>query len=147
MTKLLIGTLSLALVGVGGLVAAVDGFGDEQPVRSVSLPAGTTGEDVPGPCDEPEHANQPGCTGVGRTTTDADDDDAPARPTTGTTTVGRGDISGPCDEPEHANDPRCTGAGTTTDAHDDRDDDRSGPGRGGSGNGDDDRSGSNSGKS
>ena len=42
MTKILIGMLSLALVGVGGLVAAVDGFGDDQSVRSVSIPAGTT---------------------------------------------------------------------------------------------------------
>lgn len=80
MTKILIGMLSLALVGVGGLVAAVDGFGDDQTVRSVSIPAGTTTagtttsvEDVSGPCDEPEHATDPRCTGAG-TTTDGGED-------------------------------------------------------------------------
>ncbi|MCP9486817.1 MAG: hypothetical protein MSC30_13225 [Gaiellaceae bacterium MAG52_C11] len=133
MTKLLIGVLSLALVGIGGLVAAVDGFGDDRPVRSVSLPAGTTSattteaDDISGPCDEAEHANDPRCTGTG-TSTGADDDPVPAG-----TTIGTDDVSGPCDEPEHANDPRCTGIGTTND-----DDDRSGPG----GADDDDRSGS-----
>jgi hypothetical protein len=47
------------------------------------------------------------------------------------------DVSGPCDEAEHANDPRCTGAGGRVEDRDDddRDDDHSGPGRGG----DDDR--------
>ena len=106
MTKLLIGTLSLALVGVGGLVAAVDGFGDDRPVRSVSIPAGTTGDvgDVPGPCDEPEHANDPRCTGVAMSTDRVDD-----QPGRTVTTSGAVDVSGPCDEPEHANDPRCTG--------------------------------------
>ena len=162
MTKLLIGVLSLALVGVGGLVAAVDGFGDDRPVRSVSIPAGTTddGRDISGPCDEPEHANDPRCTGVATSTNRADDGAARTVTTTGgavdisgpcdepehandprctgnapaptVTTGGREDISGPCDEAEHANDPRCTGTGTTTN------DDRSGPGGGGR---NDDRSG------
>ena len=151
MTKLLIGVLSLALVGVGGLVAAVDGFGDDRPVRSVSIPAGSTDDarEVSGPCDEPEHASDPRCTGVGSSTSRADD-----QPGRTVTTGGAVDISGACDEPEHANDPRCTGTGTTT--NDDRsgpgggdqDDDLSGPGGGDRDNdGDDDRSGSNSGKS
>ena len=43
MTKVLIGVLSLALLGAGGVVAAVDGF-DSEPVRSVSLPGATTGD-------------------------------------------------------------------------------------------------------
>jgi hypothetical protein len=42
MTKLLIGILSLALLGAGGVVAAVEGF-DSEPVRSVILPDATTG--------------------------------------------------------------------------------------------------------
>jgi hypothetical protein len=141
MTKILIGMLSLALVGVGGLVAAVDGFGDDQSVRSVSIPADTTtagttsgagtttsAEDVSGPCDEPEHATDPRCRGNGTAIT-----------TTGTTT-GAEDVSGPCDEPEHATDPRCTGDGTTTDGGEDR----SGSGHN---DNDEDRSGSNSGTS
>ncbi len=73
-----------------------------------------------GPCDEPEHANDPRCTGAD---TGVDDDRAPAGTNAGTTT-GAGDISGPCDEPEHANDARCTGAGASTAD----DDDHSGPG-------------------
>ena len=138
MTKALIGVLSLALVGVGGLVAAVDGFGDDRPIRSVTIPAGTTtggNEDVSGPCDELEHANDPRCTGAD-TTTGVDDDRAPAGTTAGTTTMGKADVSGPCDEPEHANDPRCTGAGTSTAADDDHsgsDDGHDNSGPGGSG--------------
>ncbi len=44
MTKLLIGLLSLALVGTGGLVAAVGGFGGVDPAAAVSFttPAATT---------------------------------------------------------------------------------------------------------
>jgi hypothetical protein len=58
------------------------------------------GEDISGPCDEAEHANDPRCTG--QATAPRVDDDAPA--------ANGVDISGPCDEAEHANDPRCTGA-------------------------------------
>ena len=43
MTKMLIGVLSLALLGAGGVVAAVDGF-DSEPVRAVTLPGATTGD-------------------------------------------------------------------------------------------------------
>ena len=94
----------------------------------------TTGGDISGPCDEPEHRNDPRCTGV--TTPPATGREAGE------------DVRGPCDEPQHRNDPRCTGAAP--------DDDRSGPGggaedddRSGPGDGDDDRddrSGSNSGR-
>ncbi len=128
MTKILIGMLSLALVGVGGLVAAVDGFGEDRPVRSVSIPAGTT------------------TGGAGTGTTSEPDDNVPASAvtttgttTTGTTTGGADDISGPCDEPEHANDPRYTGVGTSTNADDG--DDSSGSGDHGDSSGSDDRSG------
>ncbi|MEA2453215.1 MAG: hypothetical protein QOG04_1925, partial [Actinomycetota bacterium] len=81
-------------------------------------------EDISGPCDEAEHANDPRCAGVTadpspspRASVDDDDDRDDDGP---------GDISGPCDEAEHANDPRCTGA---TGSDDDSDDSsNSGPG-------------------
>ena len=157
MTRILIGMLSLALVGVGGLVAAVDGFGEDRLARSVSIPAGTTTdgvEDVSGPCDEAEHADDPRCTGVAPAGSTTNGATTAATTTSATTTTNAkttgatttADISGPCDEAEHADDPRCTGGGAT-----DADDDRSGSdqsdensGRGGaddnSGHGSDDRS-------
>jgi uncharacterized membrane protein YgcG len=89
------------------------------------------GEDISGPCEEAEHANDPRCNG--QAPAPRVDDDAPA--------ANGVDISGPCDEAEHANDPRCTGA----QADDHRaDDDRSGPNRGAeddSGHGGDDSGG------
>jgi hypothetical protein len=46
---------------------------DDRGARAVSLrPAGTARVDVPGPCDEAEHANDSRCTGV--TVAGADDD-------------------------------------------------------------------------
>jgi hypothetical protein len=39
-------------------------------------PADDVGEDISGPCDEAEHANDPQCTGTTPTTPPADDDDA-----------------------------------------------------------------------
>jgi hypothetical protein len=145
MTKLLIGLLSLALVGTGGLVAAVGGF-DAEPALSVSVPAATTDRDT---------TTDRGTT-TGRTTT-LDTTTSAATTTTGGTTTGGDDISGPCDEAEHANDPRCTGAAGADDDNsgpgsgdDDRDeDDNSGPGGGDDDRDDrddDDRSGSNSGR-
>ena len=114
MTKILIGMLSLALVGTAGLVAAVDGFGGSDPLPSVSL------------------ATVADTSATAGTTTDV---------TTGATTGANEDISGPCDEAEHANDPRCTGGAVAGDDDDRGDDDRggnSGPGSAG----DDDHSGS-----
>jgi hypothetical protein len=112
------------------------------------------GEDISGPCDEAEHANDPRCTGQAPGA--RDDDDAPA--------VGGVDISGPCDEAEHANDPRCTGApignridnagpgslnsgpGSVNSGGDDHgDDDPSGHGGGDDSGGDDHGGGGNSG--
>ena len=104
MTKILIGMLSLALVGTGGLVAAVDGFGGSDPLPSVSLPSVSDGSTTAG------------------TTTEV---------TTGATTGENEDVSGPCDEAEHANDPRCTGGAVAGDDDDRGGDDRgdnSGPG-------------------
>jgi hypothetical protein len=105
MTKLLIGVLGLALLGLGGLVAALDGF-DADPVRAVSVPTATD-RTAPAPIT------------AGTTTTTT---------TAGTTTAGE-DVSGPCDEAEHRDDPRCTGPfgdDRRDDADDDADDDRSG---------------------
>jgi hypothetical protein len=92
---------ALAAIGVAG---AADG--DSRPVQIV--PASSSVEDVSGPCDEAEHANDPRCTGVVAPRTTAP---TPTVGTTPTTVNGRSgvDISGPCDEAEHANDPRCTG--------------------------------------
>ncbi len=79
MTKLLLGVLSAAVLGAGGLAAAV-GLGEGQPAPVVSLPAASTGtttetttgmttDDISGPCDEAEHRHDPRCTGA---TTDGD---------------------------------------------------------------------------
>src|SRR5918997_4007388 len=63
----------------------------------------TGGVDIPGPCDEAEHANDPRCAGV-------------QVPSQGAVAPQGGvDISGPCDEAEHANDPRCTGVAPRVD--------------------------------
>ena len=132
MTKLLIGVLSLALVGTGGLVAAVGGF-DGEAARAVSIPAASTARETTDGGATMTGATTTGTTTTGSTTTGA-------TPTGGTTTGGDDDLSGPCDEAEHANDPRCTGAGGGGDDHDDRDDDDHGD------RDDDDRSGSNSGR-
>jgi hypothetical protein len=122
MRNLLIGLLGAAVIGTGGYAAA-SGLDDSVPARTISLPGATTGDPTTS-----------GTTTTGTTT---------ARTTT---TDEREDISGPCDEAEHANDPRCTGVTTG----DDRDDDHSGPGRGGDDDRDDDhdedRSGSNRGR-
>ena len=171
MKAILVALLALT-VGVGGVFAAGP-LGDDArtdrriPLSTVDSSTTTTtetAEDVPGPCDEPEHANDPRCAGGATTatatnatiTTNATTTTRNA--TTTTETLGRDarepgeDVRGPCDEAEHANDLRCTGG--AGDGGDDRRGSNSGPsgsedsgsgssGRGGSG--DDDRSGSNSG--
>jgi len=139
MTKLLIGILSLALLGSGVLVGVAGGL-DSGPARSVSLPVSTTGRDTTTGEDTTTGATTPETTTAGTTTT--------GTPTPAVTTSGAEEISGPCDEAEHRNDPRCTGAadgggnsgpGSGGGDHGDN----SGPGSGG----DENRSGSNSGKS
>jgi hypothetical protein len=84
MTKLLIGVLSLALLGAGGVVAAVDGF-DSEPVRAVTLPDATTGDR----------------TTTGTTTTETVEDDA----VLGVTTSGRDELEDE-DEDEDGDDRR-----------------------------------------
>ena len=149
MRKAITLTLSVALLGIfAAVVVAAVGPSD----GTSTLPASSTGTrtedrttttgetttpnagvDISGPCDEAEHANDPGCAGVQVPA-------APAPPAQG----GGVDISGPCDEAEHANDPRCTGAGaggagrvdnsgpgSVNSGHDAFDDDSSGTGPGG----------------
>jgi hypothetical protein len=118
MRKMLIAALAGALVALAvGVVmgAGAVGTDDETTVtdtvtETVEAPKQEdereAGEDISGPCDEAEHANDPRCAGTPPATGGDDDvigdDDG----------VGD-DISGPCDEAEHANDPRCTGAAPT----------------------------------
>lgn len=96
--KIVIGLLAAAILGTGGFAFAA-GVDDTQPARTVSVPGTTTaattaaattddivvgnapaattttnGEDISGPCDEAEHANDPRCTDAG-TAADAGDDD------------------------------------------------------------------------
>jgi hypothetical protein len=105
MRKAITLTLSIAFLGV---FAAVVVAAMEPSDGTSTLPAPTTGTtestetgiDIPGPCDEAEHANDPRCTGA----------QAP-RPAPAPAPPAGVDIPGPCDEAEHASDPRCTGAG------------------------------------
>jgi len=100
-------TLTLAIGGASAVFAAVD----DNSTRTAS----TTMEDVSGPCDEAEHANDPRCAGGNGRHDEAvvdhrggiqdDDADEPRDAQVGE------DVPGPCDEAEHANDPRCA-AGT-----------------------------------
>ena len=103
----------LVALGVGLAFAATGGDDGTTSTLTATTEDGTTtgqtgtgGDDVSGPCDEAEHANDPRCTGDQRP-----EDNGTG---TGATTTTGGDISGPCDEAEHANDPRCTGAGGAT---------------------------------
>jgi hypothetical protein len=141
--KLLLLPALVVAFSVGVALAATGGSDDGGPAplpasSSTTTESGTTstergtttvedGQDISGPCDEAEHANDPRCTGgapagssepgPGR---DEDRGDGFREP--------REDVSGPCDEAGHANDPRCTGGAPAG---------RSGPGAGR----DDDRSG------
>ncbi len=121
MKKSLLTALTLALVigGATAVFAAVD-----NPTAPTATT--TTVEDISGPCDEAEHANDPRCVG-------GNDRDDHARGHRGhgdddeVHDAGIGeDVSGPCDEAEHANDPRCApGAPTGQLGNDeDGDDDR-----------------------
>ena len=97
MTKLLISLLGAGVLATGGWAAA-SGLDDSQPARTVSLPGATstddtttgtttatttaatttgatTTEDISGPCDEAEHANDPRCAGGITTDDDGGDDD------------------------------------------------------------------------
>ena len=179
MKRILLTALTLGLLAAG--TAVVLAAGDDAPAPTT--PATDAREDVSGPCDEAEHANDPRCAPGGAEDRDDDgrgrahpeddgvvDDD---RDDDGDE-VGE-DISGPCDEAEHADDPRCTGEipadddadedrvdnrgpgslnsgpGSVSSGHDEDEDevDNSGPGSVNSGHddGDDDNSGSGSSES
>jgi hypothetical protein len=132
--KLLLIPLALLAIGGGVGVAAATGGGSDDPTGVTVAPPITTAvgsrEDLSGPCDEAEHANDPRCTGAQVPDDDAVAEDDAREPGE--------DVSGPCDEAEHANDPRCTGGSVTggDDAFENHDD-RSGP-SGNSGPGSDD---------
>src|ERR687897_742327 len=106
MNKLIIGLAAFVLLAAGGAPGATGTVGT------------TTGEDISGPCDEAEHANDPRCTGGITTTEDRDDDDR-SGPNRG---PGRGDD-------RHGDDDR---SGSNRGSDDDRsgDDDNSGSGHG-----------------
>jgi hypothetical protein len=136
MSKLLAGVIAALIVGVGVAAASSLTASDDDPIRTGTVSTlddstgtiettettgtGTTetGEDISGPCDEAEHANDPRCVGGG-TATDDDDD------------RGRNRGSSHDDEDD---DHRGRGHGGDDDGGDDH------------GGGDDDRSGSNSGR-
>jgi hypothetical protein len=130
--------LVFAGVAAAGSLPGRSGGSDDTPTLSTpslattTSSAGTTtepGEDISGPCDEAEHANDPRCAGVAPSTTTTVGDDEPGE-----------DISGPCDEAEHANDPRCTGVAPQAGDDDRADDgDRHGRNRGQGGDDDGDR--------
>src|SRR5215204_5730508 len=102
MSKLIIGLAAFVLLAAGGALAggaisddASSGFTTTGTTTNETTTAETqttptvdttTGEDISGPCDEAEHANDPRCAGV-----------APGATGTVGTTTGE-DISGPCDE-------------------------------------------------
>jgi hypothetical protein len=169
MKKILLTALTLGLLAAGTTVVFAAASGDSTTTAPTGTSTTRTTEDISGPCDEAEHANDPRCAGAARGREDdrgagdrgrhgggADDpaghdrfddhgnDDAVAEPGE--------DISGTCDEAEHASDPRCTGAavGVVDEAVEDNSGPsmNSGPGSVSSGHdeiGDDSGSGSNSG--
>jgi hypothetical protein len=121
MRKMVIAALAGALLatavgvlsGAGAVGSSDDSTVTETVTETVEAPrqedrgVREAGEDVSGPCDEAEHANDPRCTGAATPPTTGGGDDG----------VEAGeDVSGPCDEAEHANDPRCTGTPGTTPA-------------------------------
>jgi hypothetical protein len=133
MSKLVIGLAAFILLAAGGALAG-NALTDSSPgVTTTATTLGTitnddattststveTGEDLSGPCDEAEHANDPRCTGA-----------APVG--------GRGDREDADDD--RANSNRGQG-GDDRDGDDHGEDDRSGTNRGSN----DDRSGSNRG--
>jgi hypothetical protein len=128
MRNLLIGLLSLVVLGTAGYAAAA-GLDDADPARTVSLPAATTTDDTTTTAE----TTTTGTTTVGTTTA-------------ATTTGDVEDVSGPCDEAEHADDPRCTGA-AAQDRDDDHAEDRDDHSGHGSGGDDDDHGGDHSGSS
>ena len=143
MKKILLIVLTIGILGGGSAIVAAQVSGDDAAEPSVTQPPRGS-EDISGPCDEAEHANDPRCMLGGD---DRDDRDDRGRDHTEDDGIADDrddlgeDISGPCDEAEHAGDPECAGVAASgmpadDDAFDDHggDDDSSGPG-----SGDDDR--------
>lgn len=74
MSKLVIGLAALVLLAAGGALAG-GAISDSSPDFPAATTGTTTSEDVSGPCDEAEHANEPRCTGgIGTAEDDAEDD-------------------------------------------------------------------------
>lgn len=126
MTRILIALLSLAFLGTGGLVAAVDGFGSAEPVSSITLPGAATA------------STSTGTTVAGTTTTGTTTDTTTEAIVM--TTGAAADLSGPCDEAEHADHTGDnSGRGSRHDSRGDHgSDDRGGDDRHHSGRGSDD---------
>ena len=99
-------------------VAPSTGTVDSTTTDTTSTTTTEADEDVSGPCDEAEHANDPRCTGVGDDRDDRDDNSGPGR-------------GGDDDREDDDN----SGPGN---AHDDDDDDDNDDDRSGHGGGDDD---------
>jgi hypothetical protein len=136
MRRLLTISLSVIVVGVSATVvfAATRSGGDDRSPAGAAVTTQTTTsdhprrpegddvrqrhrdarrepeEDVRGPCDEAEHADDARCR-VALRRADPEPRDERGE-----------DVRGPCDEAEHANDPRCTGTASARRA------DSSGPG-------------------
>jgi hypothetical protein len=126
--KILLTALTLALA-IGGATAVFAAVGDD-PAPSHTSRTTRTAQDVPGPCDEAEHADEAGhaddprCAGGdgrhdeaagdqhqrGRGADEAPEDeigeDVPGNADEARDEIGE-DVPGPCDEAEHASDPRC----------------------------------------
>ena len=110
MKKILLTGLTLALV-IGGATAVFAAVNDDPAPSHTTRTTSTAPQDVSGPCDEAEHANDPRCaSGGGRHHETAGDPHGRGRDDGAEEArdaeIGE-DVPGPCDEAEHANDPRC----------------------------------------
>ena len=139
--KILLVPALVVAFSVGVAIAASGGDDPSSPLANVAPATSTLDtttstttevDDISGPCDETEHANDPRCTGNGE---DRDDDSSgPGRGDDDHGDDDRGD-----DDDNSGPGSQSSGPGHDDDDHDD-DDDRSGPG-GGDEDDDDDRSG------
>jgi hypothetical protein len=72
MKKILLTALTLGLLAAGTTVVFAATGGDATTTATTGTSTTRTTEDISGPCDEAEHANDPRCTGAAV----GDDDDA-----------------------------------------------------------------------
>ena len=134
-------TITVGVIGIG--VPAFAAVQTNKPLPSINTVQNKV-EDISGPCDEAEHANDPRCATVSvvapqattanttqatpvtqssisvddstsNSTSNSIDDNSTSNSIDDSTSNSIDDISGPCDEAEHANDPRCTGASAPAD--------------------------------